>query len=81
MLGKWGENSQFKPSGEEYQYNVKKYLYDKREISYEQFISIIYTIMEDTKKTINKQMTESDKFKMMSDKEKDWVKGTCYPFL
>ena len=26
----------------EYQYNVKKYLYDKREILYEQFISIIY---------------------------------------
>ncbi len=51
----------------EYQYNVKKYLYDKREIPYEQFISIIYTIMEDTKKTINKQMTESDKFKMMSE--------------
>ena len=35
----------------EYQYNVKKYLCDKREIPYEQFISIIYTIMEDTKKT------------------------------
>ena len=51
----------------EYQYNVKKYLYDKREIPYEQFISIIYTIMEDTKKPINKQMTESDKFKMMSE--------------
>ena len=51
----------------EYQYNVKKYLYDKREIPYDQFISIIYTIMEDTKKRINKQMTESDKFKMMSE--------------
>ncbi|MCM1221016.1 MAG: hypothetical protein NC548_41680 [Lachnospiraceae bacterium] len=33
----------------DYRYNVKKYLYDKREIPYEQFISIIYTIMEDTK--------------------------------
>ncbi len=31
-------------------YNVKKYLYDKREAPYEQFISIIYTILEDTKK-------------------------------
>ena len=51
----------------EYQYNVKKYLYDKREIPYEQFISIIYTIMEDTKKPVNEQMTESDKFRMMSD--------------
>lgn len=34
----------------DYRYNVKKYLYDKREKPYEQFISIIYTIMEDTKK-------------------------------
>lgn len=33
----------------DYRYNVKKYLYDKREEPYEQFISIIYTIMEDTK--------------------------------
>lgn len=51
----------------DYRYNVKKYLYDKREKPYEQFISIIYTIMEDTKKPINEQMTESDKFRMMSD--------------
>ena len=50
----------------DYRYNVKKYLYDKREVPYEQFISIIYTIMEDTKKPENKQMTESDKFRMMS---------------
>lgn len=33
----------------DYRYNVKKYLYDKREKPYEQFISIIYTMMEDTK--------------------------------
>ena len=33
----------------DYRYNVKKYLYDKREAPYEQFISIIYTIMENTK--------------------------------
>lgn len=51
----------------DYRYNVKKYLYDKREKPYEQFISIIYTIMEDTKKPVNEQMTESDKFRMMSD--------------
>lgn len=51
----------------DYRYNVKKYLYDKREKPYEQFISIIYTIMEDTKKPINEQMTEPDKFRMMSD--------------
>ena len=42
-------------------------LYDKREAPYEQFISIIYTIMEDTKKPVNEQMTEYDKFRMMSD--------------
>lgn len=51
----------------DYRYNVKKYLYDKREKPYEQFISIIYTIMEDTKKPIIEQMSESDKFRMMSD--------------
>lgn len=51
----------------DYRYNVKKYLYDKREIPYEQFISIIYTIMEDTKKTVNEQLTEFDKTKMMSE--------------
>ena len=51
----------------DYRYNVKKYLYDKREAPYEQFISIIYTIMEDTKKPANEQMTEFEKTKMMSE--------------
>ena len=51
----------------DYRYNVKKYLYDKREVPYEQFVSIVYTIMEDTKKPINEQMTDSAKFKMMSE--------------
>lgn len=51
----------------DYRYNVKKYLFDKREIPYEQFISIIYTVLEDTKKPISEQMTEFDKTKMMSD--------------
>lgn len=32
----------------DYRYNVKKYLYDKRETPYEQFINIVYKIMEDT---------------------------------
>ena len=36
----------------EYRYNVKKYMYDKRELPYEQFINMIYTIMEDTKNLI-----------------------------
>lgn len=51
----------------DYQYNVKKYLYDKREVPYEQFISIVYTIMEDVKKPVNERMPESDKFRMMSE--------------
>lgn len=51
----------------DYRYNVKKYLYDKREKPYEQFISIIYTVMEDTKKPVNEQMTEFEKIKMMSE--------------
>ena len=51
----------------DYRYNIKKYLYDKREIPYEQFISIVYTIMEDAKKPIEEQMSESDKFRMMSE--------------
>lgn len=51
----------------DYRYNVKKYLYDKREVPYEQFISIIYTIMEDMRKPVNKQMTEFEKTKMMSE--------------
>ncbi|MDE5909632.1 MAG: hypothetical protein K2H52_12960 [Lachnospiraceae bacterium] len=51
----------------DYRYNVKKYLYDKREKPYEQFISIIYTVMEDTKKPLDEQMTEFEKTKMMSE--------------
>lgn len=51
----------------DYRYNVKKYLYDKRETPYEQFISIIYTIMEDTKRPANEQMTEFEKTKMLSE--------------
>lgn len=51
----------------DYRYNVKKYLYDKRELPYEQFISMIYTIMEDTKKPANKRMTEFEMNKMVSE--------------
>ncbi|RKI84002.1 hypothetical protein D7V83_06795 [bacterium 0.1xD8-71] len=51
----------------DYRYNVKKYLYDKRELPYEQFISMIYTIMEDTKKPVNKRMTELEMNKMVSE--------------
>lgn len=51
----------------DYRYNVKKYLYDKREKPYEQFISIIYTVLEDVKKPVNEQMTEFEKIQMMSE--------------
>ena len=50
----------------DYQYNIKKYLYDKREIPYEQFISMIYTIMEQTKKPEEERMTQSEVEKMVS---------------
>lgn len=50
----------------EYRFNVKKYLYDKREAPYEQFIDMVYTIMEDTKKTEEDKMTEIDMIKMFS---------------
>ena len=51
----------------DYRYNVKKYLYDKREKPYEQFISMIYTIMEDTKKSQKERMTEDEMIKMVSE--------------
>lgn len=51
----------------DYRYNVKKYLYDKREIPYEQFISMVYAIMEDTKKPLNERMTESEMSRMVSE--------------
>lgn len=50
----------------DYQYNIKKYLYDKREIPYEQFISMIYTIMEQTKKPEEERMAQSEVEKMVS---------------
>lgn len=49
----------------EYRYNVKKYLYDKREEPYKQFIEMIYTIMEETKK--EEKMTEDEMIKMISE--------------
>ena len=41
----------------EYKYNVKKYLYDKREESYKQFVEMIYKIMEDSPKKDGEKMT------------------------
>lgn len=51
----------------DYRYNVKKYLYDKREEPYEQFINMIYTIMENAKKPKEKQMTEEEMEKMINE--------------
>lgn len=51
----------------DYRYNVKKYLYDKREVPYEQFISMVYTIMEDTKKPVDERMTETEMSRMVSE--------------
>ena len=51
----------------DYRYNVKKYLYDKREVPYEQFISMVYTIMADTKKPLNERMTEAEMSKMVAE--------------
>lgn len=42
----------------DYRFNVKKLLYDKREVPYEQFINMVYEIIEDTKKPEEKKMTE-----------------------
>ena len=51
----------------EYRYNVKKYMYDKRELPYEQFINMIYTIMEDTQKPNSLKMSESEMLKQVSE--------------
>ena len=51
----------------DYRFNVKKLLYDKREVPYEQFIEMVYFIMEDTKKPENKRMTEEEINKKVSE--------------
>lgn len=51
----------------DYRYNVKKYLNDKREVPYEQFINMVYAIMEDTKKPQNERMSEQDMIKKVSE--------------
>lgn len=53
----------------EYRYNVKKYLYDKREGAYEKFIEMVYTIMLDSKK--EKHMTQEELQILMSDFSKE----------
>ena len=51
----------------DYKYNVKKYLYDKREESYKQFVEMIYKIMEDTKRKDGNKMTEEEMTQMVSE--------------
>ncbi|OON85372.1 hypothetical protein BXO88_12725 [Oribacterium sp. C9] len=51
----------------DYRFNVKKLLYDKREIPYEQFIEMVYSIMEDTKKPEKKRMSEEEINKRVSE--------------
>lgn len=54
----------------DYRFNVKKYLYDKREIPYTQFIEMIYTMMEDSKKPQNEKLSEGDVVKIINDLSK-----------
>lgn len=51
----------------EYKYNVKKYLYDKREEPYKQFVEMIYRIIEDTKREDGTKMTEEEMAKMVAE--------------
>lgn len=51
----------------EYKYNVKRYLYDKREEPYKQFVEMIYKIMEDSKKNDGEKMTEEEMAEMVSE--------------
>lgn len=51
----------------DYKYNVKKYLYDKREEPYKQFVEMIYKIMEDTKRKDGNKMTEEEMIQMVSE--------------
>lgn len=51
----------------EYKYNVEKYLYDKREEPYKQFVEMIYKIIEDSKKKDGEKMTEEEVTKMISE--------------
>ena len=55
----------------DYKYNVKKYLYDKREEPYKQFVEMIYRIMEDTKRKDGNKMTEEEMTQMVSEFSKE----------
>ena len=51
----------------EYNVSVKRYLYDKREEPYKQFIEMIYAIMEDTKKPDQEKMSDAEMISMISE--------------
>ena len=51
----------------EYRFNVKKYLYDKREEPYKQFVEMIYKIMEDSKKTDEEKLSQEETIQMISE--------------
>lgn len=51
----------------EYKYNVKKYLYDKCEEPYKQFVEMIYKIMKNSPKKDGEKMTEEEMTKMVSE--------------
>ena len=57
----------------DYKYNVKKYLYDKREEPYKQFVEMIYKIMEDTKRKDGSKMTEEEMTQMVSEFSKGLI--------
>ena len=57
----------------DYRFNVKKYLYDKREEPYEQFIEMVYRIMEDTKKTERDRLSEDEMRSMVSEFSKGLI--------
>lgn len=51
----------------DYRMGIKKYLYDKREEPYKQFIEMIYQIMENSKKPKNEQMSNDEMVHMVSE--------------
>ncbi|MCR5430427.1 MAG: hypothetical protein K6E58_04270 [Eubacterium sp.] len=55
----------------EYRYNVKKYLYDKREEPYKQFIEMTYTIMDEANKDEEDRMPEEELINMIKKFSKD----------
>ena len=51
----------------DYKYNIKKFLYDKREEPYTQFIDMIYKIMDDSKKDDSQKMTHEEMIAMIAE--------------